>query len=64
MGLPAGKYFVYFKAEDPQTAAKLKERLAVLPEISPATEAEKKKICEAIAAELDAAASGFGSIFG
>ena len=62
-GLPAGKYFVHFIAEEP-LASRLKERLAQLPEVQPASGEEKTKVCEAVAAEGEAAASGFGSIFG
>lgn len=64
VGLPAGKYFVYFKCEEAEVAKKLQERLAKLPEATAATEEEKNKVVDAVNAESNAAASGFGAIFG
>ncbi len=65
VGLQAGKYAVYFKADDAQLAAKLKERIGKVEggaeEISGS---EKEKVISAIHAEQDEAAAGFGSIFG
>ena len=64
VGLKEATYYVYFKMQDAEMAKKLCERLAKLPEAQKATEQEATKMSETVAAESDAAASGFGAIFG
>ncbi len=63
VGLPAGKYSVFFKAED-EAAAKFEEKLKQIPSFAKATQEELSKITGAIESEENAATEGFGSIFG
>ncbi|MEM4255112.1 MAG: hypothetical protein QXR53_02165 [Candidatus Norongarragalinales archaeon] len=63
VGLPAGKYAVFFKAED-AAAAKFEEKLKQIPSFAKATTEELAKISDVIEREENSAAEGFGSIFG
>lgn len=62
-GLAAGKYVVFFKAEDVQ-AVKFEEKLKQIPSFAKATPEELAKVAEVIEKEENAATEGFGSIFG
>lgn len=62
-GLAAGKYVVFFKAED-APAAKLVEKLKLVPSFAEAKPEELAKASEVIEKEENAATEGFGSIFG
>lgn len=64
VGLKEGNYYVFFRCEQEEVVKKLKERLAKLPECVAVEGGDKQKVCGAVAAESEAAASGFGSIFG
>ena len=64
MGLKESTYYVYFKCQEQEVAKKLQERLAKLPECARIEGADMQKMCDAVNAESEAAASGFGSIFG
>ncbi len=65
VGLKGGRYVVFFKTDDAALAAKLKERLAkVEGGVEELTGGDKEAVVNAINAEADTAASGFGSIFG
>ena len=62
LGLEAGQA-VFFKAEK-EAAAKLIEKLKVLPSFKEISGAEKDKAIAVIEGAEDNAAEGFGSIFG
>jgi hypothetical protein len=62
-GLKGGKYVVFFKAEE-TTGKALSEKLKQIPSFSEATAEELSKISAVIESEENAAAQGFGSIFG
>ncbi|MBI3587852.1 hypothetical protein HY995_06055 [Candidatus Micrarchaeota archaeon] len=65
VGLGAGKYVLYFSCQDAEVTARLKERLSrVEGGVTEVTGAEKEKVIAAIRAGEDAAAGGFGAIFG
>ncbi len=63
VGLAAGKYVVFFKAEE-AAAAKFEEKLKQVPSFTKATPEELAKVMEVIEKEENAATEGFGSIFG
>ena len=63
ISLEAGRYYLIFTA-DGELVAKLKERLAKIAEIKEEQGDAKQKALDAVKAEGDAAASGFGAIFG
>lgn len=63
ISLEAGRYYLIYKA-DGDLAAKLKERLAKLAELKEESGENKQKALDSVNAESDAAASGFGAIFG
>jgi len=58
-----GRYYLKYSAVEP-LAAKLKERLSKIEGLREESGENKQKILDALALEGDAAASGFGSIFG
>ncbi len=64
LGLPAGKLVVYMKVADEALAKKLEAKLKAVEGIAALAGGEKQKVAEAIAAEQDAACSGFGAVFG
>ncbi|MFH0972196.1 MAG: hypothetical protein V1835_06565 [Candidatus Micrarchaeota archaeon] len=63
-GMKGGFYVLFFKAEDPELVAKLKEKLNVLLTAKELDGEEREKIISQIEAEEDSAAAGLGSIFG
>lgn len=63
VGLPAGKYAVFFKCEDAM-AVKLEEKVKQIPSFAKAAPEELSKLVQAVESEEDAATEGFGSIFG
>lgn len=64
VGLAAGKLVVYVKVEDAGLASKLEAKLKAVEGITELKGDEKAKVSQAIAAEQDAACSGFGAVFG
>ncbi|MEM0476006.1 MAG: hypothetical protein QW343_04420 [Candidatus Norongarragalinales archaeon] len=64
LGLPAGKFVVHVKVEDAALGARLEAKLRAVEGISEVAGEDKRKVCEAIAREQDAACSGFGAVFG
>ncbi len=65
VGLKDGRYVVFFKTEDSQLAAKLKDRLSrVEGGVEELSGGDKQTVIDSIAAQDESAASGFGSIFG
>ena len=64
VGLAAGKLVVFVKVEDAALGAKLEAKLKAVEGIAEIAGADKRKVCDAIAAEQDAACSGFGAVFG
>ena len=63
VGLAAGKYVVFIKAEE-DMAKKVAERLKPIPSFAEAKPEETAKVAEAIEKEESSATEGFGSIFG
>ncbi len=59
VGLPAGKYFVHFKADED-----LAKGLEGVESLQEATEEEKAALLKSLEEGLDNAVSGFGNIFG
>lgn len=64
LGLPAGKFVLYFKCEDSQVGKKLEERLKEVPSAKHAPNDEKAAVIQKINEKEDAAAEGFGQLFG
>jgi hypothetical protein len=64
VGLPAGKLVVHVKVEDAALGAKLEAKLKAVEGIAALAGADKDKVAATIAAEQDAACSGFGAVFG
>jgi hypothetical protein len=64
LGLPAGKIVVHLKVEDAALGAKLEAKLKAVEGTVALEGADKQKVAAAIAAEQDAACSGFGAVFG
>ncbi|GEM_PF-2442808 len=56
-------YIVYFKADADRTKT-FTDQLAAVPGCAPVSPADKQKIVDAIEAEENSAAAGFGSMFG
>ncbi|MFH0836035.1 MAG: hypothetical protein V1834_02620 [Candidatus Micrarchaeota archaeon] len=63
VGLKGGKYVLYFKTDE-ETGGKLLEKLKEIASLAEAEGGERETILKAINEQDDAAASGFGSIFG
>ncbi|HEV8289807.1 MAG TPA: hypothetical protein VGQ00_02520 [Candidatus Norongarragalinales archaeon] len=64
LGLKGGHTVVYFKSEDANIGNRLKERMSKVPTATEVHGSEKDAIVKKIEEEEEAAASGFGSIFG
>ena len=56
-------YIVYFKSDSAQ-AKTFTDQLAAVPGCAPVSAADKQKVVDAIEAEENSAAAGFGSVFG
>lgn len=63
VGLKGGRYVLFFKADE-ATGAKLLDKIKALASLEELEGAEKETVLKAISEQEDAAASGFGSIFG
>lgn len=64
VGLPGGKFVVFFETGDDALAKKLCEKIKAVEGVAELSGGEKAKIVAQIKGEQDAAAQGFGSIFG
>ncbi|MFA6048710.1 MAG: hypothetical protein WC792_02045 [Candidatus Micrarchaeia archaeon] len=64
MGVEGDHFVLHYKCEDAAVGKKLEERLKEVPSAKPAPEKEKAAITAKLDEEQNAAASGFGSIFG
>lgn len=63
LGLKGGNYVLHFRCDE-ETAKKQKERLKPLPSLKELEGAEKGQIVSKLEEDENAAAAGFGNIFG